>query len=83
MPSQNRRRLNHAGEIEQVRPQARYSHQLRTIAALQWHAQRPSPHRDVELMPEKEIFGLKPAPRLEQIGDKGCNQAEDRKHRTR
>jgi hypothetical protein len=26
-------------------------------------------------MTEKEVLDLKPAPRLEQIGDKGCNQA--------
>ena len=83
MPPQDRRRLNHAGEIEQVRPQARHPHQQRAIAAPQWQAQRPSPHRDIELMTEKEVLGLKSAPRLEQIGDKGCNQAEDRKHRMR
>jgi hypothetical protein len=32
-------------------------------------------------MTEKEDLGFKPAPRLEQIGDKSCKQAEDRKHR--
>ena len=34
---------------------------------------------DVEVMTEEEDLGFKPAPRLEQIGDKGCNQPEDRK----
>jgi hypothetical protein len=29
-------------------------------------------------MPEKEVLGFKPTPRLEQIGDKSCNQAEHR-----
>jgi hypothetical protein len=33
-------------------------------------------------MPEKEVFDFKPAPRLEQVGDKRLEQLEDRKHRT-
>ena len=36
--------------------------------------------RDIELMTEKEDLGLKLPPRLEQVGDKRCKQAEDRKH---
>jgi hypothetical protein len=37
---------------------------------------------DVELMPQKEVLNFKPAPRLEQIGDKCGQQMEDREHRT-
>jgi hypothetical protein len=33
-------------------------------------------------MPQKEILNFKPAPRLEQIGDKCGQQMEDREHRT-
>jgi hypothetical protein len=32
-------------------------------------------------MTEKEVLGLEPAPRLEQIGDIDSNQTEDREHR--
>ena len=81
MPPQDRRRLNHAGEIEQVRPQPRQPHQQRAIAAPKLKTCRSSPQGDIELMTEKEDLGFKPAPRLEQIGDKSCKQAEDRKHR--
>jgi hypothetical protein len=41
-----------------------------------------SPQGDVELMPQKEVLNFKPAPRLEQIGDKCLQQMEDREHRT-
>jgi hypothetical protein len=33
-----------------------------------------------ELMPQKEVLDFKPAPRLEQIGDKCGQQMEDREH---
>jgi hypothetical protein len=39
------------------------------------------PQGNAELMTEKKVLGLKPAPRLEQIGDRHCKQVEDRKHR--
>jgi hypothetical protein len=32
-------------------------------------------------MAEKQILGLKPAPRLEQVGDEHAERAQDRKHR--
>jgi hypothetical protein len=34
-----------------------------------------------ELMRQKEVLNFKPAPRLEQIGDKCSKQVDDRKHR--
>ena len=37
---------------------------------------------DIELMVEKEVLNLKPAPRLEQVSDKRPEQLEYRKHRT-
>jgi hypothetical protein len=42
---------------------------------------RRAPQGDIELMSEKEVLYLKPALRLEQIGDKRANQLEDGKHR--
>ena len=33
-------------------------------------------------MAEKQILNLKPAPRLEQVGDKHAKRVEDRKHRS-
>jgi hypothetical protein len=38
---------------------------------------------NVELMTQKEVLNFKPAPRLEQIGDKCSKQVDDRKHRIR
>ena len=38
---------------------------------------------DSELMTEDKVLGLKPSSRLEQIGDKACKQAEERKHQMR
>jgi hypothetical protein len=33
-------------------------------------------------MAEKQILSLKPAPRLEQVGDERSKRAQDRKHRS-
>jgi hypothetical protein len=33
-------------------------------------------------MAEEQILGLKPAPRLEQVGDKHSERVQDRKHRS-
>jgi hypothetical protein len=33
-------------------------------------------------MTEKQILGFKPAPRLEQVGDKHSECVQDRKHRS-
>ena len=35
---------------------------------------------NIELMPKKQVFDFKLAPRLKQIGGKGREQTEDRKH---
>jgi hypothetical protein len=36
---------------------------------------------DAELMTEKQVLGLKPALRLEQVSDEHHEQVQDRKHR--
>jgi hypothetical protein len=41
------------------------------------------PQRDIELMSKEEILDFKPAPRLEQVGDKRPKQVKDGKHRMR
>jgi hypothetical protein len=56
--------------VAQADSVARHSLHVANIeGAPQWQAQRSSPYSDIELMTEKEVLGLKPAPRLEQIGD--------------
>jgi hypothetical protein len=42
-----------------------------------------APQGNIELMTKIEILDFKPAPRLEQVGDKRRKQMEDRKHRIR
>jgi hypothetical protein len=37
--------------------------------------------RPRDTMTQKEVLNFKPAPRLEQIGDKCSKQVDDRKHR--
>ena len=71
------------GRSKQAWPQPGHPHQQRAIAAPKPETCRSSPQGDIELMTEKENLGFKPAPRLEQIGDKRSKQAEERKHRMR
>jgi hypothetical protein len=50
-----------------------------------WHFSDPAwrpPQGDVELMTEKKVLGLKPAPRLQHVGDEYSERAQDRKHRS-
>jgi len=42
-----------------------------------------SPQGDVELMTKKQVFGFKPALRLEEIGEIRSKQVDDRKASTR
>ena len=66
---QDRRRLNHLDHTEQAWPQPGHPHQRRTIATPQRQTCRSLPQSDSELMTEKEDLGLKPPPRLEQVGE--------------
>ena len=50
--------------------------------AAQSKTRRCSPQGDVELMAQKQILGLKPEPRLEQIADEHTERVLDRKHRS-
>jgi hypothetical protein len=69
MPAQDRSRLNDPDQTEQARPHLGQPYQQRAITAPQPDTCRSSSQCDVELMTEKEVLGLKSAPRLEQIGD--------------
>ena len=62
MPPQDRRRVEHADHTEKARPQLGQPHQQRAIAAPKRKTCRSSPQGDIELMTEKEVLGLKPAP---------------------
>ena len=84
MPPQDRRQLNDLRHTEQARPQPGHPHQQRAVATPQRQTRRSPPQSDIEfdieLMTEKENLGFKPTPRLEQVGDKRCKQAENREH---
>jgi hypothetical protein len=70
--------LNDAAQTEQAWPEPSHPHQQRSVIPTQPQAGRCTPQGNIELMPKKEILGFKPAPRLEQIGDKRPKQMEDR-----
>jgi hypothetical protein len=82
MPSQDGIGLNNLSQTEQAWPEPRHPHQQDPITPPQPEMSWCSPQGDVELMPQKEVLNFKPAPRLEQIGDKCGQQMEDRQHRT-
>jgi hypothetical protein len=48
----------------------------------EYEAVRGLPQTDVELMAQKQVLGLKPTPRLEQIADEHTERVQDRKHRS-
>ena len=75
MPSQDGLRLNHLHRIKQARPKPGHPYEQRAITAKQSETRRCLPHSDRELMAEKQILGLKPAPRLEQVGDEQAERA--------
>jgi hypothetical protein len=69
MPPKDRLRLNYLGRTAQARPETGHPYQQRPSPP---HSRRRGGARlktDAELMTEKQVLGLKPAPRLEQIGD--------------
>src|SRR5207237_5997616 len=82
MPPKDGLRLNDLGHSEQARPELAHPDQQRPVTATQSKARRCLPQSDVELMTEKQVLGLKPAPRLEQIGAEHSERAQDRKHRS-
>src|SRR6266513_489544 len=69
MPPQDGLRLNHLGHTEQARPEPGHPCQQCPVTAAQSKARRRTPQGDAELMTEKQVLGLKPATRLEQVGE--------------
>jgi hypothetical protein len=80
MPPQNGVGLNHAGQSDQAWPQSYQPDQHRPVAPMQPQTVRGTPQGNIELMPKKQVFDFKLAPRPEQISGKGHEQTEDRKH---
>jgi hypothetical protein len=72
--------LNDAGQTEQAWPEPSHPCQQCPVTPTQPQTVRCTPQGNVELMPKKEILDFKPAPRLEQIGDKRPKQIKH-KHR--
>src|SRR5438477_2706432 len=82
MPPKDRLRLNDLGRTEQARPEPGHPYQQRPVTAAQSKTRRRAPQGDAELMTKKQVLGLKPAPRLEQVGDEHSQGVQDRKHRS-
>src|SRR6266481_3164823 len=82
MPPKDRLRLNDLGRTEQARPEPGHPYQQRPVTAAQSKTRRRAPQGDAELMTKKQVLGLKPAPRLEQVGDEHSERVQDREHRS-
>ena len=82
MPPQDRRWLNNLDRTEQARPQPRHPYQQCAVASLQLQTGRSPPQGDIELMTETQELDFKSRSRLEQVGNKRCEQAEERDHQT-
>ena len=80
MPSQDGLRLNHLGRAKRTRPEPGHPYQQRAVNAVQSETRRRSSQCNIELMTEKQIFGFKPALRLEQIGDEHSERVKTCKH---
>jgi hypothetical protein len=81
MPPQDRVRLHNPGQTEQAWPEPGHPCQQCPVTTTQPQTLRCTPQCDVELVSKKEILGLKPALRLEQIDDKRPKQVKESKHR--
>jgi hypothetical protein len=82
MPTQDGLRLNHLHRTKKARPKPRHPYEQRAITANQSETRWCPPQSDGQLMAEKQILSLEPAPRLEQVGDKHSERVQDRKHRS-
>jgi hypothetical protein len=75
-------RLNHLDRTKQARPDLDHPYKQCAITAAKSKTRRCPPQSDVELMTEKQVFGFKPAPRLEQVGDEHSERVQNHKHRS-
>ena len=74
--------MNHLGRIKKARPNPGHPCEKSAITAAQLKTRWFLPHSDDELMAEKQILSLKPATRLEQVGDEHSKRVQDPKHRS-
>jgi len=81
MPPQDSVRLNDARQTQQARPVPGHPHHQCPVAPTQLQTVRRASQGDIELMSEKKVLYLKPALRLEQVGDKRADQLEKDKYR--
>jgi hypothetical protein len=65
MPTQDRLRLNHLGDVQQARPEPGHPGEQGTVTAAKSKTRRSLLQSNSELMTEKHILGFKPGPRLE------------------
>src|SRR5436190_9656882 len=80
MPPQDGGGLHNLSQSQQAWPEPRHPDHKGPVTPPQPQTSRWSSQDNVELMTQKEILDFKPAPRLEQIGDKCSKQVDDRKH---
>jgi len=64
-------------------PQLRHPTQQRSITVVQAKAGRRMPQGDAELVAKKQVLGLKPPARLEQVDNKHPKRVQKGKHRAR
>jgi hypothetical protein len=83
MPTKDGLRLNHLGHTKQPRPNPGHPYEKCAIAVAQSKTRRRPPQCNGKLMAEKQILGLKPQPRLEEVGDEHSDRVQDRKHRSK
>jgi hypothetical protein len=78
MPTQDSLRLNHLHRIKKARPKPGHTYEQSPITPAESKTQWFAPQSDGELMAEKQILCLKPAPRFEQVGGEPSERMQDR-----
>jgi hypothetical protein len=82
MPTQDGLRLNRSGRTKQGRPEPRHPYQQLPVNPAQSKTRWRTRQGDAELITEKQILGLKSAPRLEHVGYEHSERVQDCKHRS-
>jgi hypothetical protein len=80
MPSQDRFGPNHAGQSDQAWPQPRHQFQQSSVTGTEPQTMWRAPQGNIELVPEKQVLDLNPAPRAERVDDRHCKQMAEGKH---
>jgi hypothetical protein len=81
MPAHDCVRPNHARQAEQIWPEPCHPDHECSVSSTQPETPWSLPHRDIELMAQKQVLDLKPPPRLEPVEDKRKEQVNEGKHR--